>query len=178
MTYKEYFLIRVLLSYNIEENLKFIKRAFIYCGLFGIFALVISFITENNSIFQFDPIHVRIISRISGEISNIFLCFFYASALVILYRKKIWQKILSPLSNLGRMALTNYILQAFCFGLIFYRYGFGFNGQTDIFLLFMAANAMFFLEIILSSLWLKKFNYGPIEWVWRSLTYKKLLTFR
>ncbi|HZG70063.1 MAG TPA: DUF418 domain-containing protein [Chondromyces sp.] len=80
-------------------------------------------------------------------------------------------KTLYPLASAGRMSLTNYLLQSIIGTLIFYHYGMGLYGQitltTGIWLVF----AIFALQVILSELWLKRFNRGPVEYIWRLATY-------
>ena len=72
---------------------------------------------------------------------------------------------------MGRMALTNYLLQT-VFGLIiFYQFGFGlFDKTTPAFNVILAA-FVFYLQWKFSQVWLKHFQQGPIEWLWKSLTY-------
>jgi uncharacterized membrane protein YeiB len=74
---------------------------------------------------------------------------------------------------IGQMALTNYVLQSIVLGCIFYGYGFGLFGRIG-----SAAAAGFGLAIYgaqlqLSRFWLRRFRFGPFEWLWRSLTYWK-----
>jgi uncharacterized protein len=54
-----------------------------------------------------------------------------------------------------------------------YPYGFGLNGLLFSYHLVLLAFAIFFLQVLLSVFWFKYFNYGPMEWLWRSLTYMK-----
>ncbi len=96
---------------------------------------------------------------------------FYASIILFLYDFMIFKKIFYPFSCVGRMSLSNYLFHNICLSLIFYGYGLGFYGkigpyqQAGILLTLMSAS------LILSSYWLKYFNFGPIEWLWRAGTY-------
>lgn len=95
----------------------------------------------------------------------------------ILFFNGVFQKFLKhfsfkPLSNLGKMALSNYILQSIICGLIFYGYGLNqFNAYSRTELLVFIPFIWIFL-IIFSWLWMKYFHYGPLEYVWRKLTYR------
>ncbi|MBK6265663.1 DUF418 domain-containing protein [Marivirga sp. S37H4] len=95
----------------------------------------------------------------------------------ILFFNGIYQKYLKnlkfkPFSNLGKMALTNYIFQSIICGLIFYGYGTNqFNNYSRTELLLIVPFIWIFL-IVFSWLWMKNFRYGPLEYVWRKLTYK------
>jgi uncharacterized protein len=73
----------------------------------------------------------------------------------------------------GQMALTNYIGQTLICTTLFYGFGFGLYGQLDRAQLYLLVLAIAAVEMTFSVLWLKSFRFGPLEWVWRSLTYWK-----
>ena len=76
------------------------------------------------------------------------------------------------------MALTNYLLQTVICTLIFYNYGLGLYGKVGPALGLVLTVAIFLVQIPLSAWWLKRFRFGPMEWLWRSLTYAKLQPMR
>lgn len=110
-------------------------------------------------------------------IANIFapptLCFAYAGSLVLLCQRESWARRLRPLANVGRMALTNYLLQSLVCTLIFNSYGLGLYGLVGPAAGLGLTVAIFALQIPLSMWWLRHFRFGPAEWLWRSLTYGK-----
>ena len=71
----------------------------------------------------------------------------------------------------GRMALTNYISQSLIGIVLFYGLGFGLGTSFGLIHIELTALAVFFLQILLSRLWLRYFRFGPLEWLWRLLTY-------
>lgn len=73
----------------------------------------------------------------------------------------------------GQMALTNYIGQTLICTFLFYGFGFGLYGQLDRAQLYMLVAAIAVVEIVFSLIWLRNYRFGPLEWVWRSLTYWK-----
>lgn len=77
------------------------------------------------------------------------------------------------LAAAGQMALTNYIAQTLICTLLFYGFGLGLYGQLDRAQLYLLVAAIAVVETIWSVLWLRTFRFGPLEWVWRSLTYWK-----
>lgn len=78
----------------------------------------------------------------------------------------------------GRMALTNYITQTVFGVFLYYGIGFGLGGNKGP-VFFMPVAILFFLvQVIYSRWWLHYFNYGPLEWLWRQLTYAKRLPIR
>ncbi|MBC7902971.1 MAG: DUF418 domain-containing protein, partial [Gemmatimonadaceae bacterium] len=99
----------------------------------------------------------------------------YVSAICIHWQRSngtSWMKILAPI---GRMALTNYFLQTLFGIFFFYGVGLGFGGKIGPTLFWPIAIAFYILQIFLSRFWLSRFNYGPLEWVWRQFTYGKRL---
>lgn len=99
----------------------------------------------------------------------------YISALCLLYlRRKEW-RLWHHLAAPGRMALTNYIGQSVCGMLLFYGIGFGLGASAGLIDTELIAAAIFLLQMVFSLLWLSCFRFGPIEWFWRMLTYRKIL---
>ncbi len=99
------------------------------------------------------------------------LTIFYIAGLTLLFQRASWQKIVSPLASVGKMALTSYILQTVFGTLIFMGYGLGLLGEIDVWQAALLAFPIFILQILFSRWWLSRFRYGPFEWLWRSLTY-------
>lgn len=75
------------------------------------------------------------------------------------------------LSAVGRMAFSNYLFQTMVLTTIFYGYGLGLFGRLDRFPLMFFVVAMWLVQLWLSYWWLARFRYGPVEWLWRSLSY-------
>lgn len=84
-----------------------------------------------------------------------------------------WLGALEPLARVGRMALTNYILQSKICTFIFYGYGLGWFGRVSPTGGIILATGIFLLQVLGSSLWLRYFPAGPLERLWRVLTYGK-----
>ena len=100
-----------------------------------------------------------------------------AAGVVLLYQGSM-RPVLSPIAAVGRMALTNYLLQTVTCVLIFYGYGLGRFGSYSPARATLLALAIFAAQIVLSNLWLSFFRYGPMEWIWRQLTYGRRLKLR
>ncbi|RUO80741.1 hypothetical protein CWI84_03920 [Idiomarina tyrosinivorans] len=75
------------------------------------------------------------------------------------------------LAQVGRLGLSNYLLQSLIFTTFFYGYGFGFYGQFAHWQLTLMAVACFLLQILLSGWYLQRFQQGPLEYLWRRFTY-------
>jgi len=97
----------------------------------------------------------------------------YISGLALLSLRPAGVRLLAPLAQVGRMALTNYILQSLVCSFLFYGFGLGLYEKVGAGLLLLISFLIYLLQIPFSLWWLKHFQFGPLEWVWRSLTYKK-----
>ena len=106
------------------------------------------------------------------------LSLFYASAIVLLAQRAAWKKWLAPLAPVGRMALSNYLFQSLVYVTLFFSYGLGLMGMVGPALLTVLSVFVFVLQILLSRWWLTRFRFGPMEWLWRTLTYGKLQPLR
>ncbi|MEH7224901.1 DUF418 domain-containing protein [Bacillus sp. JJ1566] len=102
----------------------------------------------------------------------------YATSVVLLMRLPIWKKLLSPLAFVGRLSLSNYLFQSIVCTLLFYGYGLGLYGKVELYTGFILTIVIFIVQIGLSYLWLKKFRFGPFEWIWRTLTYAQKVDIR
>lgn len=100
--------------------------------------------------------------------------FGYIGAIGLLYLKNKDSACWKILAYPGRMALTNYIGQSLIGMLIYYGTGFGFGANTGLIYVEMTVICVFFFQICFSALWLRYFRFGPLEWIWRSLTYLRL----
>jgi uncharacterized protein len=81
---------------------------------------------------------------------------------------------LAWLAPAGRMALTNYLLQSLLCTWVFYGYGLGYFEQLPRVWQLPFALGVFALQVVLSQLWLRRFRFGPMEWLWRSVTYLRV----
>lgn len=97
----------------------------------------------------------------------------YISGLSLLSLKENGAKLLAPISKVGRMALTNYVMQSVVCSLLFNGYGFGLYEKVGAAGLWGITFAIYLCQIPLSGWWLSRFQFGPLEWLWRSLTYRE-----
>lgn len=94
--------------------------------------------------------------------------------LIMLLYKSGWVKWLFALMRpVGQMAFTNYLTQSILCGVFFYGVGFGMYGKLQRVEVYYFVLAVWVVQIIWSHWWLRYFNFGPFEWLWRSLTYWK-----
>lgn len=97
----------------------------------------------------------------------------YISGIALLMHKPAWARRLAPLADIGKMALTSYLMQT-AFGLLlFYQVGLGLFTKTSPGLNALMCFGIFGFQVVFSRWWLSRFHYGPLEWLWRSATFFK-----
>ena len=110
-------------------------------------------------------------------IGNLPACLGYVSLIVLmLHSSSVFNRI-RVLAPLGRMALTNYLTHSLVATTYFYGYGMGHYGMgraEQVGFVF----AVIALQVVFCHWWLSKFRYGPMEWLWRAVTYWQLPAMR
>jgi uncharacterized protein len=96
------------------------------------------------------------------------------SAFVLLYANGKINKLASMLAPVGRMALTSYLMHSLIALFIAAPFGLELYGKVQLWQSLLLALAIFMFQIFFSRWWLSKFSFGPVEWLWRSLTYGKI----
>jgi uncharacterized protein len=82
------------------------------------------------------------------------------------------------MAAVGKMALTNYIMHSIFAMVIFTGVGFGLFGKLQRHELLYVVFSIWLFQLILSPIWLKYFQFGPLEWMWRNLSYQNKHPFR
>jgi len=99
--------------------------------------------------------------------------------LIMLMYKSGWFKwLFALLRPVGQMAFTNYLTQSIMCGFFFLGIGLGYFGKLEYHQLFYVVAAVWIIQIVWSHIWLRYFRFGPLEWLWRSLTYWKKQPFK
>jgi uncharacterized protein len=106
------------------------------------------------------------------------LALVYVILLALLLQQKLIQSIFKIVALVGKMAFSNYMMHSIIGIITFYGIGFGMMEKVGPLAWTVFAVIVFIFQIIVSSIWLKYFEFGPIEWVWRSLTYGKKQTLK
>ena len=96
-------------------------------------------------------------------------------SLMLLNKSGIFKWFFNLLRPVGQMAFTNYLTQSIIAAIIFYGIGFGLYGQLERYQIYLVVLGIWIAQIIWSHIWLRFFQYGPFEWIWRQLTYWKKL---
>ncbi len=118
------------------------------------------------------------INTVSHTLGGVFLGLCYVSAIVLLHARGRAEGLMNLIAPVGRMALTNYLMHSIIAVVLFHSFGFGLFGQIELWQGILITFLIFALQIPFSIFWLKRFRFGPFEWLWRSLTYLKIQPFR
>ncbi len=109
---------------------------------------------------------------------RILLVMAHVSAIALLYKGGYFQALFRRLEAVGQMAFTNYIMQSVICTLVFFGYGLNYFAEMEFYQIYFVVLAIWVLQLLVSPLWLRYFLFGPLEWVWRSLTYWRFQPFR
>ncbi|WP_271782710.1 DUF418 domain-containing protein [Aquimarina algiphila] len=137
------------------------------------YRVVFLFVLPNYAIYStatFRPIFIKLM-----VFSDIAMGLFYLWGIGWLWYNTKWKFILSPLKYVGRMALTNYLMQSLIGLILFSSIGFKLYETLSPSVALFTAIVVFVFQLILSKVWLNYYRFGPLEWIWRCLTYKELL---
>ena len=154
----KFYWLMALLGYGIGITINYFETSHIVNSNFSIISFYPNFVT-----YQFGRIPTT-----CGHIAVIML--FVKSGILPFLQKS--------LAAVGQMAFTNYIMHSIICNIIFLGYGFSMYGKLQRYELYYIVASVWIFQLIVSPVWLKYFRFGPLEWVWRSLTYWKLQPFK
>jgi uncharacterized protein len=97
----------------------------------------------------------------------------YVSGLALLFLNDEWRRRLIPFAAVGRTALTNYLLQSVICTVFFYHYTTGLYGRIGPAIGLLPTFLLFAAQVAASNWWLGRYRFGPMEWLWRGMTYGK-----
>lgn len=164
---------------KLNENKKLIKKVLIGASILFVVSLVLTgliFMQLGENV-AFDN-WMAMAGLTTYDLNNIAMTFILIILFVMLYKKVKGQKWLAKFAPYGRMALTNYVFQTLFGTFLFFGWGLGYlvelrNGYT-----FLIAILVIIAQMLMSKWWLTKFQYGPLEWLWRSITFFKWYPFK
>lgn len=155
---------------KIQDNLPLVHKVLILGLNVGVIGNLL-YVVAGESAHRFIPSAELLVSMIGQTFGAPALALSYMSGLTLLAQKLSWQPRLNPLASVGRMAITNYLLQTVICTLLFYGYGFGLYGKIGVAAGILLTVLIYSIQISLSVWWMKRFRFGPVEWLWRTLAY-------
>lgn len=158
-------------KYKLHQKVKDNKPKWTIVLLINALIAVITYFGYEK-IVNFNSPYAKIVYMGGYEFMNLFIASSYLLFILFLSSFKSVADFLKPIALMGRMSLTNYIMQSILLSVIFYGWGFGFFGHTNIVLLVFIALCVFLFQLILNIIWFKYYNQGPLEKLWRKLSYR------
>ncbi|QHT66045.1 DUF418 domain-containing protein [Rhodocytophaga rosea] len=162
---------------KLAQHKLFFKKLFKYCGFatLGLIGIAIIIFAAVMPLLQLqDNPYMNIMGGGLYDSANAALTFFYIAGVTLLFTNPVWTNKLSLLAPVGKMALTNYLLQTAIGLLLFQGYGLGLFFKMGVAAATALTIPIFIAQVLFSKWWLSRFQYGPVEWLWRFLTYFKL----
>ncbi len=122
---------------------------------------------------EFAALYVFQAGSIPNYFGSIIVGLGHIGLVMFLIKGGIMQKLLQRFAAVGRMALSNYLMHSVLLTTVFYGYGLGLFSSISRFGQMGFVVAVIVLQLLLSPWWLARYRFGPVEWLWRSLTYWK-----
>ena len=135
--------------------------------------LLFLYILFETGLWPVNALYRPALLSVSNYAASIFIFPAYTATILLAQQAEFCKKFLAPVAAAGRMALTNYLTQTIICILIFNGYGIGLYNKISVTQGVLIALTIYLVQVAWSNLWLSKFRYGPMEWLWRLLTYKK-----
>ena len=152
-----------------ERDVSFYKRL-AWTG-YGIGLPLAAFSAADQFAHDFDAIYFFRYGNIANYVSAVFVALGHLAAVNLAVKTGMLKRLFDRFAAVGRMALSNYLAHSIVMTLIFYGYGLGLYAQVPRFWQQGFVVALVTLQLLISPWWLKNFRFGPVEWLWRSLTY-------
>lgn len=121
---------------------------------------------------NFDPV-THSFANSTYDLGRLSIALGHLGMIMILAKKGWLMSLLSPLAAIGQMAFSNYVFQSVVAAFLFTGYGFKLYGTMQRYQVYYVVAAIWIVQSIASSIWIRHFRFGPLEWCWRSLTYWK-----
>jgi uncharacterized protein len=157
---------------NIAAHLPLVRRIQWWALGIGVVCASVFVIWRSVTTNPMEPSVWRIVAGTGYVIGRVSIMIFYVATIARAVCNEGWRRRLAPITVAGRMPLSNYLLQTLIGMLLFYNWGLGLWGKVGPALDLLLAVAIFFvIQVPLTRWWLNRFQQGPMEYLWRVLTY-------
>jgi len=153
-----------------QRSTRFYKRIFVGVGGVGLALVLVG--VWLRELLAWETVPVLTLAFQFNYWGALLLATGYLAGIMLLCRWFTDGLVVRALSAVGRTAFTNYLLQTVIATTIFYGYGFGLFGEVSRVGLLGVVVLIWAIQIPLSMWWLNRFQFGPVEWLWRTLTYR------
>jgi uncharacterized protein len=157
---------------NITAHLPLVRRVQWWALAGGLACGIVFGAWEATAANPMQPSVWKIVAGTCYVLCRVGIMAFYVCTLIRAMHSTTWCRRLAPVTLAGRMPLTNYLMQSLIGTFLFYHWGLGLWGRVGPALDLVLAVAIFFMiQVPLTHLWLRNFQLGPLEYLWRVLTY-------
>ena len=140
---------------------------------YGLGLPIVLFSAYNLYAHEFHELYLFRVGMVPNYVGSVLVALGHIGAVMLLVKANAWAGLMKRFSAVGRMALTNYLMHSIILTTIFYGYGLGLYGEIPRLAQMAFVVMVVGLQLLISPLWLERYRFGPIEWLWRSLTYWK-----
>jgi uncharacterized protein len=137
---------------------------------------VLSFLRDLG--WQPQPLATEIFKHVCASVGVVCMTGGYVALFMLLWTLPATRRALSVFAPAGRMALTNYLSHTAINYLLFFGFGLALIGRVGITVCLALSVAVYLSQLVISRWWLKRWNYGPFEWLWRWWTHGARPPFR
>ncbi len=158
---------------NVEAHLPLLRRLCVWGFVIGIpVNLFYGYVAVFGNLYDLGGTSVTVAALTA--LGSPLLTLAYVSGFILLVRAGHLERLSRGFAAVGRMALTNYLVHSVIAALLFHSYGLGLYGAMSPGVGLLVVAVIFGLQIPFSLWWLERYRFGPAEWLWRTLTYRKL----
>jgi len=156
---------------RIDDQLFLLRKAFLYGLATGVAGTLFGLaLFDRAALAGWNP-WIAFAGSLFYVFSACLMAIAYGAGIVLVAQRNFESRIFASLQAVGQMALTNYLLQTLISTTLFYNYGLGWYGKFGPSVIVLIAIAIYLFQVAVSMLWVRRFRFGPAEWIWRSLTY-------
>jgi len=160
------------MALHIDDAVPMLRKVFWWClpiGLAGsgTYAVLIGDLSRTQ------PSWPLVLAMTGFSLGAPALMLAYVTGITLMWRRPPVRRICAPLAALGRVPLSAYLTQSIVCTLVFYGYGLGLFGRVEKTWQLALAVTLFGLQLAAAHWWVRRYRFGPAEWVWRSLTYMR-----
>ncbi|MEM6692668.1 MAG: DUF418 domain-containing protein [Planctomycetota bacterium] len=153
-----------------------------YLGLvvigFGVGLPLAAWGIYDHALYDWEMVRGMGVGSLFNYFGSLFAAFGWIGVVMLACRDDVMPGLRHRIGAVGQLAFTNYIMHSVVCTMIYNGHGFGLFGYVDRIWQQVLAVAIFVFQLWYSPLWLQRFRFGPLEWLWRSLTYWQRQPFR
>jgi uncharacterized protein len=157
---------------SLPESYDLLRKLAWTCGPLGITLSLLNLLEQLSVAGDF--LSMRLLFLLSQQLGPPLLGIFYIVCIMLLFSTGFRRYLTVTFSAVGRMAMSNYLLQSIVATTLFYSYGLGLYHRTSTVVDLALVVAIFAAQVVISNTWLRRFNFGPLEWLLRAFAYLRL----